>query len=112
MREGRKAEIELKPRCSCCEGILEYTSCIECQKPIFNKDSWNFGNIQIYCFGPKGETWHMCEPCHIYLENLKCPKCKGKEISRYGKDTKEGVMIVNTCLKTGCHSTWEVKRGG
>ena len=109
MRQGTKAEIELKPRCSRCEDVLEHTSCIECQKPLLQQLSTD-GDI-IYCFGPKGENWHMCENCYTSLDNLKCPKCGlGQEhIGRYAKDTKEGVMIVNTCKN--CIHIWETKRG-
>ena len=107
MIQGTKAEIELKPRCSSCEDVLEHTSCIECQKPLIQQLSTD-GDI-IYCHGPKGENWHTCESCMRYLENLKCPKCEGKQIDRYGKDTKQGVMIVNTCRN--CKNIWETKRG-
>lgn len=111
MRDGTKAEIETTPRCSHCEASLEYNSCIDCQKPILNKERFNMGDNQIYCYGPKGENWHRCNTCYTNLERLKCPKCGlGQErISRYAKDTIEGIMIVNTCKE--CKTTWENKMG-
>ena len=116
MREGTKAKIETEPRCSNCEKVLKYTSCIECQtflvEYIGTGEAFGIGYKlrPIYCYGPKGENWHRCNKCFINLENLKCPKCGlGQErISRYAKDTNEGVMIVNTCRNN--HS-WETKRG-
>ena len=104
MKKVREAEVDLTPRCGSCETTLTYSSCMECYQRLPTSK----GAI-IYCCGPLEETWHYCEPCHSYLENLKCPECSGKHIDRYAKDTKEGVMIVNTCQD--CKNIWETKRG-
>ena len=124
MKQGTEAEVDLTPRCSRCEDTLNHSSCMECH----NRLPISKGAV-IYCLGPLGETWHYCKPCYVYLENLKCPKCEGKQIDRYAKDVESGqdrktysdeqdrksyisrvVMIVNTCRD--CNQTWEEKRRG
>ena len=124
VKEGTEAEVDLTPRCGRCEEVLTHSSCMECYKRL----PVSKGAI-IYCAGPLGETWHYCKPCHIYRENLKCPKCDKKHVNRYAKDVESEqdrktysddqdrksyisrvVIMVMTCRD--CKHTWEEKRGG
>ena len=99
-----KENIEVIPRCTKCNDDMTNETCIECHERILN--SHEEKPYEFYCFGSIGETWHLCQKCKQFLDNLKCSKCGNDNIDRWGVDLPKGEKVIRNRCKN-CDHKWD-----